>query len=185
MLDQIQEFVALLRKNGVPASTAELLDALRALTLTGLSDPQLVRATLSTCLVKRPEDESRFHDLFSLFFFRAGTLLVDGEEAPLVAALRQAGLSDDQIEQVIARLATEAARLDPTARLGLGLRRVGLDLLLRLSGLRIDVSRSLASTLSVDAADRLLHARAARSARVSAGRLGAAVADDTDGARAG
>ena len=141
MLDQIQEFVALLRKNGVPASTAELLDALRALTLTGLADPQLVRATLSTCLVKRPEDESRFHDLFSLFFFRAGTLLVDGEEAPLVAALRQAGLSDDQIEQVIARLATEAARLDPTARLGLGLRRVGLDLLLRLSGLRIDVSR--------------------------------------------
>jgi len=45
----------------------------------------------------------------------------------------------------MAALATEAARLDPTARLGLGLRRVGLDLLLRLSGLRIDVSRMQSS----------------------------------------
>jgi len=141
MLEQIQEFVALLRKNGVPASTAELLDALRALELVGLSDPQVVRATLLTCLVKRPEDESRFHDLFVLFFFRVGALGTDFREAPLTEVLRQAGLSDEQIEQVIAQLATEAARLDPTARMGLGLRRVGLDLLLRLSGLRIDVSR--------------------------------------------
>ena len=48
MLESIQEFVALLRKNGVPTSTAELLDALRALAVTGLDDPQVVRATLQT-----------------------------------------------------------------------------------------------------------------------------------------
>ncbi len=141
MLGKLQEFVALLRKNGVPASTAELLDALRALELLGLDDPQVVRAALLTCLVKRREDESRFHDLFGLFFFRAADLLQSGSDAPLVEALRQAGLTDEQIERAMAQLATEAARLDPTARLGLGMRRVGLDLLLRLSGLHIDVSR--------------------------------------------
>ena len=123
------------------ASTAELLDALRALAVTGLDDPQVVRATLQTCLIKRSEDESRFVDLFELFFLRAGSLLSDFAESPLVDALRKAGLTDEQIEHVMAQLATEAARLDPTARMGLGLRQVGLDLLLRLSGLRIDVSR--------------------------------------------
>ncbi len=141
MLESIQEFVALLRKNGVSASTAELLDALRALALTGLEDPEVVRATLQTCLIKRPEDESRFVDLFELFFYRAGSLLSDFAESPMLDALRKAGLSDEQIEHVMAQLATEAARLDPTARMGLGLRQVGLDLLLRLSGVRIDVSR--------------------------------------------
>ena len=65
MLAAIQEFVELLRKNGVPASTAELLDALRGLALVGLSDPALVKETLRACLVKRSEDESRFEDLFS------------------------------------------------------------------------------------------------------------------------
>jgi hypothetical protein len=141
MLAAIQEFVELLRKNGVPASTAELLDALRGLALVGLSDPALVKETLRACLVKRSEDESRFEDLFSLFFFKAGAVGEDFSEAPLVEALRKSGLSDEQIEHVLAELATEAARLDPTARMGLGLRRVGLDLLLRLSGMRIDVSR--------------------------------------------
>jgi hypothetical protein len=34
----------------------------------------------------------------------------------LVEALRKSGLSDEQIEHVLAELATEAARLDPTAR---------------------------------------------------------------------
>ncbi|MFO0654947.1 MAG: VWA domain-containing protein [Polyangia bacterium] len=145
MLNQIQEFVALLRKNGVPASTAELLDAVSALSLVGMDDPQLVRAVLKTCLVKRAEDESRFDDLFGLFFFRAADLLSSSPDAPLAVALAQAGFSEEQIERAMAALATEAARLDPTARLGLGLRRVGLDLLLRLSGLRIDVSRMQSS----------------------------------------
>lgn len=143
MLDKLQEFVSLLRKNGVTVGTSEFLDALRALELVGLCDPHVVKEALRACLCKRPADDSRFEDLFSLFFHREGDLLLhdEGNEPPLVTALRQAGLTDEQIEKVIAELMTQAARLDPTARLGLGLRRAGLSLLLRLSGQTIDVSR--------------------------------------------
>ena len=150
-----------------------------ALSLVGMDDPQLkVRAVLKTCLVKRAEDESRFDDLFGLFFFRAADLLVVAGCAA-GGGFWPSGFSEEQIERAMAALGlAEAARFDPTARLGLGLRR-GLDLLLRLSGLRIDVSR-----MQKLAANRLFHPGAYRSVWVSPGRVGAARADEPAVARA-
>lgn len=141
MLAKLQEFVALLRKNSVRTSTAELLDAVRAVEIVGLADPLQLRAALSATLIKRQEDQDAFSDLFDLFFFRPGQFLKDAEEAPLLAALRAEGLSEDEVERVLALIADEAARMDPTARMAMGLRRGGMESLLRMTGLRIDFGR--------------------------------------------
>ena len=141
MLAKLQEFVGLLRKNGVRTSTAELLDAVRALEAIGLDEPEAVRAALSASLIKRKEDQDAFTDLFDLFFFRPGQFLKDTDDSPLLAALRAEGMSDDEVERVLALIADEASRLDPTARMATGLRRGGMESLLRMAGLRIDFSR--------------------------------------------
>lgn len=141
MLDKLREFVQLLRKNGVRTSTAELLDAVRAIEIVGFDDPVAVRAALETSLVKRVEDQAPFADLFDLFFFRPGQFLKEREDAPLLRALREQGLDDEELEHVLALLADEAARLDPTARMALGMQRGGLEALLRLAGLQVDFAR--------------------------------------------
>lgn len=141
MLDKLREFVQLLRKNGVRTSTAELLDAVHAIELVGFDDPTAVRAALETSLVKRVEDQAPFSDLFDLFFFRPGQFLKEREDAPLLRALREQGLDDEELEHVLALLADEAARLDPTARMALGMQRGGLEALLRLAGLQVDFAR--------------------------------------------
>lgn len=149
MLDRVKEFAGLLRNNGVRTSTAEVLDAVRALTACGLSDPAAVRAALVSTLIKRHEDEEIFDELFTLFFFQPAKLLraLNGE-APLIEKLRAEGISEDEIERILALLADKAARLDPTARMALGLRRSDIEALLRLSGLRIDFGR-LANPLQI------------------------------------
>lgn len=140
MLPKLIEFAGLLRKNGVRTSTAELLDAARALEVVGLQDGESVRGALAATLVKRPEDGDTFDELFNLFFFRPGQFQGPAE-APLVQALRERGLSEDEVERVLALLADEAARMDPTARMALGLRQGHIESLLRLAGLRVDFGR--------------------------------------------
>lgn len=141
MINRLHEFVALLRKNGVRTSTAELLDAVRAIEVVGFDDPQAVRSALEATLIKRAEDQPPFADLFDLFFFRPGQFLKEREDAPLLRALREQGLDEDELENVVALLADEAARLDPTARMALGLARGGMEALLRLAGLQVDFAR--------------------------------------------
>ena len=140
MLNRVQEFAGLLRRNGVRTSTAEVLDSVRALELCGLDDPGQVRAALAATLIKRQEDAEIFDELFSLFFFRPGQFLRTNE-APLVESLRNQGLSEEEVERVLALLADQAARLDPTARMALGLRRSDIEALMRLAGLRVDFGR--------------------------------------------
>lgn len=141
MRDRLLEFVGLLRHNGVRVSTAEVLEALRAVEHVGLSHAADLREALMITLIKRREDQAPFEELFDLYFFRPGAFR--GGEAPLLEALKAQGLSEDELEQVLALLADEAARLDPTARTALGLRRGQLESLLRLAGVHIDWSRLL------------------------------------------
>ena len=140
MLDKVQEFAALLRRNGVRTSTAEVLDAVRAIEVCGLGDGDAVRAALSTTLIKRHEDAEIFDELFALFFFRPGQFLRAGD-SPLLDTLREQGLSEDELERILALLSDQAARLDPTARMALGLRRSDIEALMRLAGLRVDFGR--------------------------------------------
>ena len=68
MESRILEFGALLRHHGLRLSTAETLDALRALDETGLETRELVRNVLRTTMVKRSSDLPVFDELFESFF---------------------------------------------------------------------------------------------------------------------
>jgi uncharacterized protein with von Willebrand factor type A (vWA) domain len=141
VLDRLLEFAQLCRKNGVRVSTAETLDLVRAAELVGLSGPETLKSALQATLVKRAVDEEPFDELFDLYFFRKGKFLDEEADAPLVEALRGEGLTEDQIEQLIAMLADEASRMSPLARMGIGLRRSQIEALIRLAGIRIDFER--------------------------------------------
>ncbi|MCS6915984.1 MAG: VWA domain-containing protein [Myxococcales bacterium] len=142
MVERLLEFIGLLRRNGVRASTAEVLDAVEAASLLGLGDPDSLTDGLRAVLCKRREDGEVFDELFELFFLRPGSFAARSE-APLLQALRERGLSEEEVEQVLAILASEAARLDPTARMALGLRRGQVEALIRLAGLKVDFGRLL------------------------------------------
>jgi uncharacterized protein with von Willebrand factor type A (vWA) domain len=142
LLEKMLEFLRLCRKNGVRVSTAEALDAVRAVEIVGLEDPHALRGALMATLCKRTADEESFGELFDLYFFRRGEFLAaNKEEAPLVEAMRRKGMSDEEIEHLLAILADEAARLSPLARAGLGLRRTRVEALIRLAGVRVDFDR--------------------------------------------
>jgi uncharacterized protein len=143
MLDRLLEFVRLCRTNGIRVSTAEVLDLLRAVELVGIEDPEALRGALQATLVKRRADEETFDELFGLFFFRRGEFLekAEREGAPLVEALRQQGMSEEEIERLVALLADEASRMQPLARMGMGLRRGRIEGLIRLAGIRVDFDR--------------------------------------------
>lgn len=148
MIARVLDFVGLLRKSGIRASTAETLDAVRAVELTGLEDPEAVRGALGATLVKRPEDRATFDELFDLYFFRPADLAERSRGAPLYEALLAAGLSEEDIERILQLVQGEASGLGSLARLGTGLRQGHLEPLLRMAGLRVDFDR-MANPLQV------------------------------------
>jgi uncharacterized protein len=143
MLDKLLDFAQLCRGNGLRVSTAEVLDAVHAAETVGIAAPDDLRGALEATLVKRRADADIFDELFALYFQRRGDWSPGqaGDAPPLVVALRKEGLSDEEIEHLIAMLADEAARLSPLARMGLGLRRGNVEALIRLAGIRLDFSR--------------------------------------------
>src|SRR5215472_18156189 len=63
-------FVRALRAAGSPVSTAETIDAVKAVALIGYGDRQVLKNTLAAVLAKS-EDEKGVHDaLFELYFNR-------------------------------------------------------------------------------------------------------------------
>ena len=143
MTPALLEFATLCRGNGLRVSTSEVLDMMRAVELCGVEDPDTLKAALEATLVKRAVDRELFSEIFDLYFRRLGDFLPrqGSETPPLWEALKKAGLSDDQIESLLAILADEAARMQPMARAGLGLRRSKIEALIRLAGIQVDFSR--------------------------------------------
>lgn len=184
VLDRLHEFTALLRRNGVRTSIAEVMDAVRALSACGLADRQTVRGALSTTLVKRQEDQAPFDELFDLFFYQPGQILRSAQ-APLVDALRARGFSEDELERILAILADQAARLDPTARMALGLRRTDLEMLLRLTGTPVDFGR-LANPLQIGYfTQRILESLRFSDAQTQIAQLGAQITSALSGESGG
>lgn len=64
----INDFVQVLRRHRMRVSPAENLDALNALSHTGLSEREAVRDALRTTLIKSPEDVETFERLFDVYF---------------------------------------------------------------------------------------------------------------------
>ncbi|MBE3561203.1 MAG: VWA domain-containing protein, partial [Ktedonobacteraceae bacterium] len=64
----INDFIALLRQQNIRVSPVETLDALHALSTTGLSEREVVRDALRTTIIKSAEDGAVFDRLFDLYF---------------------------------------------------------------------------------------------------------------------
>jgi hypothetical protein len=141
--DRLLELGRLLRQNGVRLSTAEALDLVAAAQLVGLDDAETLKAALRAVAVKRAADEPVFDELFDLFFFRRGAFLDAAArgDAPLVEALRKEGLTEEELEHLLAILADEAARMSPLVRSGMGLRRTHIEALIRLAGINVKFDR--------------------------------------------
>ena len=141
MLGRLLEFAGLLRDNGVRISTAETLDGVRAAELLGFGDAEVLGAALKATWVKRAGDDPIFDELYQLFFFRAADFASRGADAPLLEELRRRGFTEEELEALLAMIADEAARLSPTARMGLGLRQGEVELLVRRAGVAVDFER--------------------------------------------
>lgn len=68
LLDREIDFVAALRSAGLPVSTAETVDATRALGAVDIMDRCSLRAALAAALCKRPAHRRSFDTLFDLYF---------------------------------------------------------------------------------------------------------------------
>jgi uncharacterized protein with von Willebrand factor type A (vWA) domain len=68
MQKRILEFANILRKSGIRVSTAETLDAFRALDALPINDREVFRDALCAAMVKRGDEVASFHELFDLFW---------------------------------------------------------------------------------------------------------------------
>jgi uncharacterized protein with von Willebrand factor type A (vWA) domain len=68
MITGLSRFVTLLRRDGIAASPAEWLDAVRALELVGIDDREVVRTALGCTLVKQADQRQIFERAFDRFF---------------------------------------------------------------------------------------------------------------------
>src|SRR3569832_764977 len=102
MEDRIVEFAGLLRRSGIRVSTAETLDGLRAVGLTGLADRSTFKTALRTAMVKRSSDVPVYDELFDAFFSGVGDVV----RAAGAAAAQAAGpLSEEEMRDLLERLA--------------------------------------------------------------------------------
>ena len=129
MLHGLLRFVELLRSHGIRISTQECMDASNAVAMVDIGNPHCVAAVLQTTLIKRSADKRTFHELFDLFFHQG--LSVQMDSSPLVSLLRDAGLSTEAIEKILARIADEVNSLDQTARMLIGMRTLTPEILIR------------------------------------------------------
>jgi len=141
MIDRLEEFCGLLRKNGIRVSTAEAIDAARALGAVGVARGERVRAALASALIKRPGDLPAFDELFSLYFLRGSGLLDTAGGALLAELLRSAGISPEDLSRLIEDLARESASMSAVARMGMGVGASDVAPLVRASGLDADLAR--------------------------------------------
>jgi uncharacterized protein with von Willebrand factor type A (vWA) domain len=134
MLDRLERFCVLLRKNHVRVAVSEVVDAVQAVRAVGLGSAADLRAALAATLVKRPSDRSTFEELFTLYFLRGGDLARGLDGTPLAELLAGMGLDEDDVERLLAALADHAASLSAVARAGLGVGSGDVVGLLRMSG---------------------------------------------------
>jgi len=91
----LSELVAALRRSGVAVSTAESIDALRAMEHVGLGDRDVLKLVLSSTLAKTMGDTSRFGPVFEAYFNARGEAHSD-----LFERLRAKGFKSDEVDTV-------------------------------------------------------------------------------------
>ncbi len=104
---RIVEFAGLLRHNGIRVSTAETLDAFRAIDLTGIVDRDSFRCALRAATVKRTSDIETYNELFDLFFSGLGEMIKGAGEGA-------AGeMSDAALQEFLEQLARMLDGMEP------------------------------------------------------------------------
>lgn len=91
MEERVLDFIKGLRGRGVSVSTAESIDALGAIGVVGVENPDPFKAALKAAVVKRNKDTPVFEELFPLYFYgleSAGN--VDGLDEDLLSRLEEA-----------------------------------------------------------------------------------------------
>ncbi len=101
MDDRIVEFAGLLRRSGVRVSTAETLDALRAVGTTGIGHRGTFKIALRTAMVKRSSDVPIYDELFDVFFSGVGQVVRAAGEAGAAAQ----PLSEEELQDLLQKLA--------------------------------------------------------------------------------
>jgi uncharacterized protein with von Willebrand factor type A (vWA) domain len=81
MLGSLTDFADELRTMGIPVSMVEVIDAAGALEYTDLSDPENLRATLGSTLVKNARHQRAFDAAFEVFFGLASRPSGNGDDA--------------------------------------------------------------------------------------------------------
>ncbi len=97
MLTLIEELLFALRREGFSISTAQAIDAVKAIELVGFDDRGTVRSALQAIVVHQASDRERFSAAFDRFFSVAGAhagdlfarLLARGFDASEIAMLRE------------------------------------------------------------------------------------------------
>ena len=102
---RLVEFAEVLRQNGLKVSLTETSDAARAVSVIGLEDPNLFRATLKTCLCKRAGDVPTFDRAFEYYFTGAAQTL-EAIEKSLLDRIREQGLLEgDELTMLLQQMA--------------------------------------------------------------------------------
>ena len=130
--ERLEDFVGLLRQNGLRISPAEVADAARAAVLVGLEERGAFRGALRATLVKRGQDAPVFDRLFELYFTGAKDL-IEGLERSLLDALAAERLSEQDLEEIARALSqmspmTQALAQGQTAQLARLLRQATLSI---------------------------------------------------------
>lgn len=137
---RLVEFARLLRDHGVPASPAEVADAVRAAALVGLDDREALRGALRATLVKRAAAVPIFEQVFALYFSGLGRVL-EALDQSLAGELQASGLlAPGELERLAAGLRDLAGELSPLGRALVEGDRAALARLLRGAALELDFS---------------------------------------------
>jgi uncharacterized protein with von Willebrand factor type A (vWA) domain len=91
----LNELVAALRRAGIAISTAESIDALRAVTAVGLADRAELKHVLGATLIKSERDAARFGRVFEAFFDAEGQ-----NQGDLYQRLRARGFAPREVDAV-------------------------------------------------------------------------------------
>ncbi|HLL55088.1 MAG TPA: VWA domain-containing protein [Myxococcaceae bacterium] len=135
------EFVEVLRQNGVRVSTAEAADAVSAVEIIGLEDPQRFKSALRATLVKRELDQEVFDRAFG-FFFSGAAKTFEAIDRSILKQLEEQGLLEgDELAMVLATMNQLFNQLSPLAQAALQGDRARLARIFRSATLQLDLSR--------------------------------------------
>src|SRR4051812_35653368 len=109
MLRVLDELLWALRRDGFAVSTAQAIDAVRVVELTGFADRAVLRDALAAVVVERRADRDRFRESFDAFFASERAHAGD-----LWSRLRARGFEDAELSALRELLQAAAERSGAT-----------------------------------------------------------------------